>query len=208
MPAPQHPQIYLATPASLPSESFADDLAAVLDAAPVACLLMRCASNDEAEVTRGADALREVAHARDVPMVIERHVTLAERLGLDGVHLTDGSRSVRKARKTLGNDAIIGAYCGVSRHDGINAGEAGADYVSFGPVGQTALGDGERAELELFAWWSEMIEVPIVAEGALDNDLIDALAPVADFICLGEELWTRDNPVQWMKEVYDRLSAA
>ena len=104
--------------------------------------------------------MREVTIARDVALVIERHILLVERLGLDGVHLTDGVRSVRKARKALGDDAIVGTYCAASRHDGMTAGEMGADYVSFGPVGDTPLGDGTTAGREIFEWWSEMIEGP------------------------------------------------
>ena len=49
------------------------------------------------------------------------------------MHLTQGARGVRHARKELGADAIVGAFCGASRHEGMNAGEAGADYVSFAP---------------------------------------------------------------------------
>ena len=78
-------------------------------------------------------------------VVIDDLVALAQRHGLDGVHLTDGAKAVRYARKELGNDAIVGAFCGASRHDGMNAGEMGADYVAFGPAGTTALGTGERA---------------------------------------------------------------
>jgi thiamine-phosphate pyrophosphorylase len=77
----------------------------------------------------------------------------------------------------------------------MNAGEAGADYISFGPVGDSALGDGTRAEAELFAWWSQMIELPVVAEGALDVDLVAALAKVTDFFAIGPEIWTQDDPL-------------
>src|SRR4028118_212806 len=63
------------------------------------------------------------------------HALLVSRLGLDGVPLLDAARSVRKVRKDLGDDAIVGAFCHASRHDGMTAGELGADYVSFGPVG-------------------------------------------------------------------------
>ncbi|MGB8621606.1 MAG: thiamine phosphate synthase, partial [Paracoccaceae bacterium] len=149
---------------------------------------------DEDRVARAADALREIAHARDIALTIEAHVQLVERLGLDGVHLTDGARSVRKTRKELGADAIVGAFCGNSRHDGMNAGEAGADYVTFGPVGESALGDGTRAGHDLFEWWSEMIEVPVVAEGALTVETVAALAPVTDFFGVGEEIWSSDDP--------------
>ena len=37
------------------------------------------------------------------------------------------------------SDAIVGAFCGTSRHDGMTAGEMGADYVSFGPVAAVSL---------------------------------------------------------------------
>lgn len=188
------PQIYLVTPAAFDLDAFPDRLAAVLDAADVACLRLSLASRDEDAVARAADALRALAHARDIPLVIERHVKLVTRLGLDGVHLTDGARSIRTVRKDLGADAIIGAACGTTRHEGINAAEAGADYVSFGPVGETTLGDGNRAEADLFQWWSEMIEVPVVAEGALTPALVAQLAPVTDFFAFGDEVWGADDP--------------
>lgn len=188
------PQLYIVTPPEFDLDLFPDRLAAVLDSAEVACVRLALAARDEDRVARAADALRELCHARDVALVIERHVLLVERLGLDGVHLTDGGRNVRKLRKDLGEDAIIGAFCGTTRHEGIAAGEAGADYVSFGPVGETPLGDGSRAEADLFQWWSEMIEVPVVAEGALTAALVEKLGPITDFFGVGEEIWTADDP--------------
>ena len=191
----ERPQIYLVTPPDFDLEVFPDRLAAVLDGAEIACVRLALASRDEDRVARAADALRELAHARDVALVIESHVLLVERLGLDGVHLTDGARNVRKMRKDLGEDAIIGTFCGTTRHEGISAAEAGADYASFGPVGATPLGDGTRAELELFQWWSEMIEVPIVAEGALTAELVEKLGPYTDFFGVGEEIWKAEDPL-------------
>jgi thiamine-phosphate pyrophosphorylase len=188
------PQITLVTPPELELSSFPDLLNRTLDAAPVACLRLALSARDEDRISRTADALREVAHARDIPIVIEGHVLLVGRLGLDGVHLTDSARSVRKVRRDLGDDAIVGAFCGASRHDGMTAGELGADYVSFGPIGATALDDGRHADRELFEWWSEMIEVPVIAEGALDEDLVRSLTPVTDFFAFGPEVWDADDP--------------
>ena len=51
------------------------------------------------------------------------------------------------------------------------------------------------AGLELFQWWSEMIEVPVVAEGALTPELVAELAPVTDFFAIGEEIWSEADPV-------------
>lgn len=204
MAQPEHPQIYLLTPPEIAPGSFPDALARVLDAHEVACLRLALSTRDEDTLARAADACREVAHARDIAVVIDTHMVLAERLGLDGVHLPDGARNVRAARKALGADAVVGAFCGASRHQGMTAGEAGADYVAFGPVGATALGDGTRAERDLFEWWSQMIELPVVAEGALDEALIRDLAPVTDFFAIGTEIWNADDPAAAL----GRLAAA
>jgi thiamine-phosphate pyrophosphorylase len=190
----EQPQIYLITPPAPDQGWYSTHLAPILEAHPVACIRLALASTDETAIARAADACREVAHAHDVALVIDSHLMLVERLGLDGVHLTGGSQAVRAARKELGPDPIVGAFCGTSKHEGVSAGEAGADYVSFGPVGHSALGDGSRAEADLFAWWSEMIELPVVAEGHLDPDLIRSLAPVTDFFGIGEEIWNSDDP--------------
>ena len=195
------PQIYLITPPVFELSSFSETLARVLDREPVACLRLSMASEDRDRLSRAADLVREIAHARDIACVIDSHIGLVEPLGLDGVHLADGARSVRSCRKTLGPDPIVGSHCGTSRHDGMGAGEAGADYVCFGPVGDAGLGADELAEEELFSWWSEMIELPVVAEGHLDPALIEKLAPVADWFALGAEVWEASDPAAALSEL-------
>ncbi|ADO42821.1 thiamine phosphate synthase [Ketogulonicigenium vulgare] len=198
------PQIYLISPPTFDLDVFPDLMARCLDAVETSCVRLSLATRDEDVIQRAADSLRQITHDRDIALVIENHALLVERLGLDGVHLTDGSRSVHKMRRDLGEDAIVGTYCGTSRHDGMTAGDMGADYVSFGPVGQSLLGTGERATLDLFQWWSEMIEVPAVTEGGLDEELIRQLAPYSDFFGFGEEIWATEDPVA----TYQRLVAA
>ncbi|MDD9978353.1 MAG: thiamine phosphate synthase [Boseongicola sp.] len=205
MAEPERPQIYLVSPPEIELSTFPDILAEVLDEYEIACLRLALASHDEDTLSRAGDTLREVAHARDVAIVIDTHVALAERLGLDGVHLNDGSRSVRAARKALGSDAIVGSYCAQSRHDGMTAAESGADYVAFGPIGETALGDGSHAELELFEWWSQMIEVPVVAEGALTPEAISRVAPFTDFFGIGEEIWRTDDPMFALSSLFSAM---
>lgn len=201
MDTPEQPQLYLITPPELELSTFPSQLASILDSHAIACVRLALSTRDEDRVLRAADALREVTDARDIALVIADHTLLAERIGLDGVHLTDHARSVRHARKTLGDDAIVGSFCAGSRHDGMAAGEAGADYISFGPVRASALDDGTHAELDLFQWWSEVIEVPVVAEGGLDEDLIRTLTPYTDFFGIGDEIWSRDDPAKALADL-------
>jgi thiamine-phosphate pyrophosphorylase len=201
----EQPQIYLITPPVADFTSYPDLLARILDATDIACIRLALASRDEDAIARTADTLRDVAHARDVALVIGDHVLLAQRLGLDGVHLGDGARAVREARKLLGPDAIVGSHCAASRHDGTSAAESGADYISFGPVGASDLGDGGAAPADLFKWWSQMIEVPVVAEGGLTPDLIRKLAAHTDFFGIGEEIWTAGDPLAALQELRTAL---
>lgn len=206
MDMPELPQLYLITPSEFELGTFPDLLARTLDAHKVACVRLELASKDEDRISRAADALREVTHTRDIALVLSDHTVLAERLGLDGVHLTDASRLVRAARKALGDDAIVGSFCGKSRHDGMAAGEAGADYVSFGPVTASALGDGSYASIDIFEWWSEMIEMPVVAEGGLDVTRIAQLTPFTDFFGVGDEIWQADDPVARLGQMIEAMA--
>lgn len=200
------PQIYLITPPDADASTFPARLAACLDTVPVACVRLSIASEDPARITRAADALRETCHARDVALVIDTHLRLVEKLGLDGVHLRDGARSVGAARKALGQEAIVGAHCGTSRHEGMSAGERGADYAAFGPLSDDGLGSGAVAEPALFEWWSQMIELPVVAEGGLTGAVLRAIAPHTDFAALGPEIWGADDPAAHLRALHNILT--
>lgn len=182
-------RLYLVTPQQPDLARLPARLARLLERFDIACVRLAATGQDETALARAAEALLPVCRTGEVPLLIADHFRLVGRLGLDGVHLGDGARQVRAAREVLGREAIVGAHAGCSRHDGMTAAEIGADYVSFGPLTPSALGDGRVAPPELFQWWSEMIEVPVVAEGGLDEDLVATLSPHADFLAMGEEIW-------------------
>lgn len=183
------PRLYLLTPVLTDGAVFAPDLDAALAAAPAACVRIRAASADEAALRRIADALRETCHGRDVALVLTDHYRLVRPFGLDGVHIENPRLGLRDARKALGADAIVGVFGGASRHNAMNLAEAGADYVSLGPVADTGLGDGAVADEDLFRWWSEMIETPVVAEGGVTVAAAARLAASADFIAVDAAVW-------------------
>jgi thiamine-phosphate pyrophosphorylase len=202
---PDKPQLYLLTPTEFELSDFPGQLAASLDAVEIACVRLCLSTRDEDRIARAADACREVAHARDVPLLIENHFRMVERLGLDGVHLTDGARSIRKVRKELDKEAVVGAFCGASHHEGMSAGEAGADYIAFGPLTAGLTGDGTVAERETFEWWSQVIELPVVSEGGLTPEVIRDMVPVTDFFALGDEVWASADPVAALKAINSLL---
>ena len=189
------PGLYLITPPALEPDAFAETLAATLDAADIACLRLALDA-PETTIRRAADALRPVCAARDVALVIAEDARLCAEHGLDGVHLGTGAPArIRAARDAVGRERSVGAWGGASRHWGMIAAEAGADYVALGPVAGRAPRDAANALADLFAWWAEMIETPAVAEGGLTPDAARALAPWVDFVAPRMSVWTAaDGP--------------
>ena len=193
-------ELYLCTPRQFDPTTFGPDLARVLDAHAVACVRLALDSTQEAEIAAAAMVAREVCADHNIPVVLAEHFRMVRDLGLDGVHL-EGPAHVRAARDALPKGAIVGAFCGTSRHNGLTAGEIGADYVSFGPLSASALGSGEVADPDLFRWWAQMIELPVVAEGGLTAAIIADLAETADFLCFGDEIWSADDPSRALAEL-------
>ena len=82
-----------------------------------------------------------VVHARGVlpdrvALLVNRRVDVALAAGADGVHLTSDPMPPGELRRRFGRDMLIG----VSTHhveEVERAHEAGADYVTFGPVWET-----------------------------------------------------------------------
>ena len=203
------PKIYLITPTEIDLKgSFPKQLSAVFADFDIACLRMGLSSTDERVLRKTADVLRENCHAHEVAIIIERHMLLVEPFGLDGVHLPDGAKNVSKARKLLGKEAIVGAHCAASRHTGLRAGEIGANYVTFGPVTASKLDSGEIAGAELFEWWSQMIEIPVVAEGQFDQESAALIGRHADFLAFSSEIWAREDPVTELRELMAFINAS
>lgn len=134
--------------------------------------------------------LAPVCHEAGIAVIVRNHINLVEEYGLDGVHLTNGAANIVQVRTTLGKDKSIGAYAGVSRHRGMLMAEQGADYVSFGPVWcDPALSNRPVVETDVLAWWQEMIEIPVVAEGGMSPEIATPLMGVADFVAIDPENW-------------------
>lgn len=187
----QNPRLYLTTPPETDIGRMATLVGAALATGEVACLRLDLGPADQDLWRRAADALRPVCHEADIALVVSDHFRLVEPLGLDGVHLAASRTPLREVRKVLGRERIVGAFAGASKHLGMSLAEAGADYVSFGPVRETgALGDDRLATPELFEWWAEMIEVPVVAEGGVSPADAARLAPFADFLVPDAGVWS------------------
>lgn len=187
-------QLYLISPLDV-SGAFPDRLARALDAGPVAAFQFRVKGMDQHEAARLAEPLQRLCADRDVAFIVNDSVSLARRLGADGVHLGQGDGDPREARAILGPSAQIGVTCHDSRHLAMEAGEAGADYVAFGAFHPTATKETtHRPDPAILSWWTTLFELPCVAIGGITPDNAAPLvAAGADFLAVSGAVWNGDE---------------
>lgn len=188
--------LYLITPPAIPDlGAFARDLETALDAGEVAALQIRLKDADDATVLAAVAALKPVAQARGVAVILNDRPDLAARSGCDGVHLGQSDASVAEARRLMGPDAMIGVTCHDSRELAMEAAEAGADYVAFGAFFPTATkATIHRPDPEILTIWQETVEIPCVAIGGITAANAGALARAgADFVAVSAAVWSHPS---------------
>jgi thiamine-phosphate pyrophosphorylase len=184
-----HPRLYLVTSELNDTGSFTRDLDAALDAADIAAVLLRLADADERTLVNRAKAVATVVQRRDVALLLDGRPEIVGRAGADGAHLT-GIDAFTAALPTLKPDRIVGAGGLRSRHDAMLAGESGADYVMFGEHDRRGNLPPREAVLERVRWWADLVEVPCIGYAASADDVRPLAAAGADFVALGDWLWS------------------
>jgi len=203
-------QLYLISPLDLGGD-FPDRLARAIDAGEglVSAFQFRVKGLDQHECARLAAPLQEVCSARDVAFIVNDSISLAKRLGADGVHLGQQDGTVAEARVALGREAQIGVTSHDSRHLAMEAGEAGSDYVAFGAFFPTTTKEvSHRADLETLEWWQSIFEIPCVAIGGITpQNCTPLVAAGADFLAVSGAVWNGDEAAA-VKAFAKAMSAA
>jgi len=173
------PRLFLVAP-ELPAARLADCLAAACSAGDVASLVVPPSL---------AKGIVPLAQAKGVAVLTTGDPRNAARFGCDGIHIDATEVSVADARASVGQDRIVGAFAGASRHFAMEAAEAGADYIAFAQTRHPPGGE------PIIAWWSDLFEIPCVAFDPAEPGDLDILLPQnPDFIRPSDAMW--DSPAE------------
>ena len=194
-------QLYLISPLEVGGD-FPLRLEEALTAGPVAAFQFRVKGIDQHNAAELAAPLQEICARHDVAFIVNDSISLAKRIGADGVHLGQEDGDPREARDILGRDSQIGVTCHNSRHLAMEAAEAGADYVAFGAFFPTSTKEVKhQAEIETVELWSQFTEVPCVAIGGITTQNAgEVINAGADFIAVSSGVWNHaDGPAAAVK---------
>lgn len=199
-------QLYLISPLDVGGD-FPARLGAALDGGPVAAFQFRVKGIDQHEAARLAEPLQKICADRDVAFIVNDDMSLAKRIGADGVHLGQSDGDPREARALLGAAAQIGVTCHDSRHLAMEAGEAGADYVAFGAFFPTATKETHhRPDPAILSWWATLFELPSVAIGGITPENGQILVKAgADFLAICSAIWQHSEGPAAAVKAFDAI---
>jgi thiamine-phosphate pyrophosphorylase len=191
-------RLYLVTPPLGLGDiaAFAPRFAAALAAGDVASALVRVAPEAQGDARQIAERMVETAALHDAAILVEGEPRLAARIGADGAHVTGAGEPLADALASLHPARIVGVGGLRGRDDAMAAGEAGADYVMFGEPRRDGWTPPLDETVERVAWWAEIFETPCVAYAARLDDVATLAAAGADFVALGDAVWSATSVEQ------------
>jgi thiamine-phosphate pyrophosphorylase len=202
--------IYLLTPPALPDD-FPDLLARALDTGQVAALQLRLKGLADNDICRAVERIRPLTQAHGVALILNDRPDLAVKTGCDGAHVGEDDMPIAEARRILGPDLQLGVSCYDSRDLAMRAGEAGADYVAFGAFFPSETkATTRRADIDLLAWWSELMEPPVVAIGGITaGNCAPLVRAGANFLAVTAAVWSHpDGPAAGVTALTAAIAAA
>jgi thiamine-phosphate pyrophosphorylase len=182
------PRLYLATPVVDDPAALLAELPGLLASADVAAVLLRLKETDQRGMISRVKALAPVVQNAGAALLVDGHPDIVARGGADGAHLS-GIAALEEAMPSLKPDRIAGVGGLATRHDSMNAGEMGADYVLFGEPDANGQRPSAQAIAERLDWWAELFEPPCVGFAASLQEAHDFAASGADFVLVGDVVW-------------------
>ena len=128
-------------------------------------------SDEHARRMAEARALSELCRSRNALFLINDDVTLAAKVGADGVHLGRDDDDIAHARSQLPGGSLIGRSCYNRFELARVAANEGADYVAFGSFfASPTKPHAVQADPELLTRARDELALPAVAIGGISPE--------------------------------------
>lgn len=167
--------LYLCTDRRLMSCSTIEELAQSAIAGGASVIQLRekdCSSREFYELAR---RVRKITEPANVPLIINDRIDICLAADADGVHLGQSDIPCDKARKILGNGAIIGVSA-ATVEEAVQAERDGADYLGVGAVYSTATKTNTRSvSIDTIKAIRAAVKIPFVVIGGINPESVKHL---------------------------------
>lgn len=196
------PRLYLITPLISDPAAFAGALESACATGGIAAVMLRLADADERTLINRIKVLAPIVQKHEVAVIVTTEgempvdlANIAARGGADGVHIPFNTEAILNIVLQLKGERSLGIGNLRSRDDAMRAGELGVDYVMFGEPRRDGSLPARDMVLERAQWWAEIFETPCVVFSPDIDSIREIMATGAEFIALGDAIWTHDGGV-------------
>jgi thiamine-phosphate pyrophosphorylase len=199
-------KIYLISPPKIDEKHFYSNLDQALKTGLVPVFQLRLKDYPKSQIFKIAKEIKKICSENNCLFIINDFIDIALEVSAGGVHVGIDDEKIAKIRQMTPKNFVIGASCYDSRHYAMKAGEAGADYISFGAFFPTTTKIAKaQPSPEILTWADEMLNLPIVAIGGInDQNASKLVSHGADFLAVISYVW---NHPEGIKTALKKLSA-
>jgi thiamine-phosphate pyrophosphorylase len=184
-------QIYLISPPQIELKDFSLKLEKALKTGLVPSFQLRLKNYSLSEIKKISQEIKKICDNNNCLFLLNDFYEIALEVGASGVHVGIDDKKISQIRQNSPKNFVIGASCYDSKHLAMEAGEQGADYISFGAFfeTQTKISRG-KPTVEILNWASEILNLPIVAIGGInDKNCSELIKNGADFLAVISYVW-------------------
>ncbi|MDH5230421.1 MAG: thiamine phosphate synthase [Gammaproteobacteria bacterium] len=186
--------LYAITPDGLTAEDLMLRVAACLQGG-ANIIQYRDKSSGSQQKLENATRLRDLCVQYNALFIVNDDVLLAKKVAANGVHIGKNDSAYKKARDSLGSEAIVGVSCYAQLDQALEYQGQGVDYVAFGRFFPSKTKpNASPADLPLLHRAKLQLTVPIVAIGGITEENAPGLIMAgADAVAVIDALFNRPN---------------
>ena len=186
-------KIYLISPPKIEIDKFSKSLKNALQTNKVAVFQLRLKDYNHDIIRNYCKEIKKICDDYNCPLILNDFYEIAIELGLSGVHVGIDDKKITTIRQNSPANFVIGASCYDSKHLAMEAGEQGANYLSFGAFFPSKTKNSRgKPTIELLNWAIEMLNLPIVGIGGINPDNCGELVKnKIDFVAVISCIWDR-----------------
>lgn len=120
--------------------------------------------------------IKELCKNYNVPFIINDNVEIALKSNADGIHVGQDDMGVKKVRKLIGKDKILGVSV-QTVEQALLAQSQGANYLGVGSIfTTTSKDDAKSVSINTLKEICNAVSIPVVAIGGIDKDNVKQLS--------------------------------
>lgn len=195
--------------AASPDSCTHEALDAALSGGDVASVILYHSDPEDPSFESYCDKLVPIIQNAGAAVMIRDDTRIAGRCEADGIYLERNRSDLADVIARFSPQKIVGCGGIMTRHNALQVGELGPDFVLLGKTGKDIKPEAHPKNLALGEWWAQFVEIPAIVPGGNNvQSVVEVAKAGVDFVLLDKAVFGGDeNPELAVKAANELLDA-